>query len=163
MLTRTRVFMRALNSFVTTANFKKAAPISGSCSFKAASPSLSRALPRYTSLSTWAVTQKTHKHRHLSLINFLCNFSHGKNLCYAKSDYRNIPPFARSLSASLFLYYRNFFYYVNTLPTASGSTAYARPIGSSGADSPWRWLCFGLDSPIPFFSFIANDKFFKSV
>ena len=53
--------------------------------------------------------------------------------------------------------------YFNTLPTASDSTAYARPTGISAADSPWRWLCFGLDSPTPFFSSIANSKFFKLV
>ncbi|XP_043593969.1 uncharacterized protein LOC122572704 [Bombus pyrosoma] len=50
---------------------------------------------------------------------------------------------------------------VNTLPTANGSTAYARPTSSSDADSSWRRLCFGLDSPIPFFSFIANASTFR--
>ena len=53
--------------------------------------------------------------------------------------------------------------FVNTLPTASDSTAYARPTGISGADSPCRRLCFGLDSSIPFISFIANGKLFKLV
>ena len=52
---------------------------------------------------------------------------------------------------------------LNTLPTAGDSTAYARPTGISGADSPWRWLCFRLDSPIPFFLFIANGTFFKLI
>ena len=49
----------------------------------------------------------------------------------------------------------------NTLPTASDSTTCARPTGISGVDSPWRRLCFGLDSPIPFFSFIANGYVFQ--
>lgn len=56
--TRTRVFMRALSSFVTTANLRNAAPMSGSCSFSAASPSRSSALPKYTSLSTCAGKKK---------------------------------------------------------------------------------------------------------
>lgn len=59
---RTRVFMRALSSFVTTANLRNAAPMSGSCSFRAASPSLSNALPRYTSLSTCAANREKSIH-----------------------------------------------------------------------------------------------------
>ena len=61
------------------------------------------------------------------------------------------------------LFQREHIQIVDTLPTASDSTAYARPTGSSGADSPWRRLCFSLDSSIPFFSFIANGKFYKLV
>ena len=52
---------------------------------------------------------------------------------------------------------------VNTLSTASDSTAQAHPTGISGADSPWRRLCFGLDSSIPFFLFIANGTFFELI
>lgn len=56
----TKVFISADSSLVTTANLRKAAPISGSWSLLSAlPPSLSRDRERYISLSTWAVKRKT--------------------------------------------------------------------------------------------------------
>ena len=61
----------------------------------------------------------------------------------------------------LFFFFFSFFLFdLNAIPR--GSAAYA-PTSSSGADSPWRRLCFGLNSPIPFFSFVENVTFFKLV
>ena len=56
----TKVFISADSSLVTTANFRKAAPISGSWSLLSAlPPSLSRDRDRYISLSTCAAKRET--------------------------------------------------------------------------------------------------------
>ena len=50
----TKVFISALNSLVTTENFKKAAPISGSSLDIATLPNFSSALTKHISFSTCA-------------------------------------------------------------------------------------------------------------
>ena len=87
----------------------------------------------------------------------LANYAFNMPLANRKKI-RDVTPFF-----SLFSFFFSFFLFdLNAIPTASGLTAYA-PTSSSGADSPWRRLCFGLNSPIPFFSFVENVTFFKLV
>lgn len=61
----TKVFIRADNSLVTTANFTNAAPISGSWSpWIELSPKRSKILERYISLSVWAVKKNQRFYRY---------------------------------------------------------------------------------------------------